>query len=77
MPEFLSSAVTRIEHDPFTLTLHVWFRGNTVRYAFEGVPPHVYRAFCESGSKGRFFQRSIRDRYDLIGKWDELDQTAA
>lgn len=77
MPEFDSSAVSRIEHDPFTGTLLVWFRGGTVRYAYEGVPQRVYRAFCNATSKGAFFQRYIRPRYDLIDKRDEFDQTAA
>ena len=77
MPEFASAAITRIEYDGFTRTLYVWFRGGTVRYAYEGVPGIVYARFCETPSKGLFFQRYIRSRYDMIGKWDELDQTAA
>ena len=77
MPEFSSSAVSRIEYDAFSSTLLVWFRGGTVRYAYEGVPPRVYRAFCGAVSKGWFFQRYVRDRYDLVDKRDELDQTAA
>ena len=77
MPEFASAAVSRLEYDGFTRTLHVWFRGGTVRYSYEGVPPIVYRRFCEAASKGLFFQRHVRPRYDLIGKWDELDQSVA
>ena len=77
MPTFESSAVNRIEYDGFSSTLFVSFRGGTVRYAYEGVPPIVYRRFCEATSKGLFFQRFIRPRYDMIGKWDELDQTVA
>ena len=77
MPEFASDAITRIEHDPFSSTLYVWFRGGTVRYAYEGVPQFVYRRFCNAISKGAFFQRHIRARYDLIEKWDEFDQSAA
>ena len=75
MPEFSSSAVTRIEHDPFTHTLSVWFRGGTMRYAYEGVPSRVYQAFCRATSKGAFFQRYIRGRFDLVDARDELDQT--
>ena len=77
MPEFASTAVTRIEYDAFRRTLFVWFRGADVCYAYEGVPAIVYRRFCEATSKGLFFQRYVRPRYDLIGKWNELDQTAA
>lgn len=77
MPEFASAAIPRIEYDGFTRTLHVWFRSSMTRYSYEGVPPIVYRRFCEATSKGAFFQRHVRPRYDLVAKWDELDQTAA
>lgn len=77
MPEFTSAAISRIEYDGFTRTLFVWFRDGAVRYAYEGVPAIAYRRFCEATSKGLFFQRYIRPRYDLVGRWDELDQTAA
>lgn len=77
MPEFQSDAITRIEYDAFSSTLFVWFRSGTVRYAYEGVPFHIYRRFCNAISKGAFFQRHVRPHFDLIDKWDELDQTAA
>ena len=77
MPEFSSTAVSRLEYDPFRCTLYVWFRGGVHRYAYEGVPVGVYRGFCRAVSKGAFFRDHVRDRYDLIEKWDELDQTAA
>ena len=77
MPEFSSAAVSRIEYDGFRRTLYVWFRGGTVRYAYEGVPEPVYRRFCGAVSKGAFFQRYVRDRYDLVDRTDDLDQTAA
>ena len=77
MPEFASAAVSRLEYDAFRRTLYVWFRGGAHRYAYEGVPPLVYRRFCDATSKGAFFQHYVKDRFDLIEKWDELDQTAA
>ena len=33
-------------------------------YAYADVPPEVHNAFRASGSKGRFFNQEIRDRYD-------------
>ena len=33
-------------------------------YAYANVPPDVHNAFRASGSKGRFFNQEIRDRYD-------------
>ena len=76
MPEFSGGAVSRIEHDPFTRALSVWFRGGTLRYTYEGVPPEVYRAFCRASSRGTFFQRYVRNRFDLVDRRDDLDQTA-
>jgi hypothetical protein len=34
-------------------------------YVYDGVPPDVHDAFRASGSKGRFFNSEIRDRYDF------------
>ena len=33
-------------------------------YAYADVPPDVHNAFRASGSKGRFFNQEIRERYD-------------
>jgi hypothetical protein len=33
------------------------------RYVYEGVPPEVFEAFKAAFSKGSFFNREIRDRY--------------
>ena len=33
-------------------------------YAYADVPPDVHNAFRASGSKGRFFNQEIRDRFD-------------
>jgi len=33
-------------------------------YAYADVPPDVHNALRASGSKGRFFNQEIRDRYD-------------
>jgi hypothetical protein len=36
---------------------------NGRRYRYRGVPQSVYRQLMAAGSKGRYFWRSIRDRY--------------
>ena len=33
-------------------------------YTYADVPPDVHNAFRASGSKGRFFNQEIRDRFD-------------
>jgi hypothetical protein len=57
-----SSSITDIGYDPAHNRLRVRFRSG-VEYRYDLVPASVHRAFVESGSKGRFFSREIRDRY--------------
>ncbi|HEY8615386.1 KTSC domain-containing protein [Phenylobacterium sp.] len=57
-----STAIRHIDYDQASQRLRVRFVSGQ-RYEYEGVPPPVHRSFVESGSKGRFFQAEIRDRY--------------
>lgn len=61
MPLVSSSAITRIEWERGVLS--VWFRSSAQRYDYPGVAEHVYLAFLSAGSKGRFFDLNIKDRY--------------
>ena len=56
------TAIARIDYQPEHGKLFVTF-GDGDEYVYVGVPERVSRAFARSGSKGRFFQRIIRDRY--------------
>ncbi len=67
MPSVISSAIARIEHDPATDDLRVWFHESGGPYTYVGVPAGVYRAFLASPSKGRFFNEEIRDRFSARG----------
>jgi hypothetical protein len=58
-----SSAITRIEYDPKTLVLSIWFTSGGGPYYYYGVPEDVYRRFLAASSKGQFFAEHIRDRY--------------
>lgn len=60
MPHVNSSAITRIEWDNGTLS--IWFR-QSGRYDYYGVPERVYQGFLAAGSKGRYYNDHIRDRY--------------
>lgn len=57
-----STAVQEIDYDAERAKLMVRLSSGE-RYVYVGVPGEVHRSFCESDSKGRFFQAEIRDRY--------------
>lgn len=57
-----STAIHEIDYDPERAKLRVRFVSGE-QYVYVGVPGEVHRSFVEADSKGRFFQREIRDRY--------------
>lgn len=62
MPHVHSSAISRIEYDPRTQVLQIWFH-ETGQYDYYGVPEHLYKAFLAARSKGQFYNDHIRDQY--------------
>lgn len=60
--DFDPTAIRRIRYDEGARKLYVRFVDGG-EYLYVGVPPHVHQAFREADSKGRYFTRSIRDRY--------------
>lgn len=66
MPEVQSSAIRRIEHDPMTQFMDVWFVSGGP-YRFAGVPRAVYESFISASSVGTYYDRHIRDRYQYRG----------
>lgn len=63
MPYVHSTAISRIEYNPKTMVLSIWFVGSGGPYDYYGVPPHIYEAFLHAPSKGQFFNVYIRDQY--------------
>lgn len=63
-----STSIRKIEYDPASKVLSVWFLTSGKRYDYEGVPPATHEQFRRAFSKGRFFSRRIRDhfRYRLV-----------
>ncbi|CAN7346361.1 KTSC domain-containing protein [Caulobacter sp. LjRoot300] len=57
-----STAIRRIDYEPEHGKLFVTFIDGD-EYVYVGVPARVTEAFERAPSKGRFFQRMIRDRY--------------
>jgi hypothetical protein len=58
-----STAISRIDYDAENQTLSVWFRQSGELYRYYEVPRRVYEAFRKAGSRGRFFNHWIKDRY--------------
>lgn len=63
-PAMPSTAVRDIAYDPPSRTLWVTFVPTGKRYAYRSVPLDEYEAFIHAFSKGTYFNRYIRDRYD-------------
>ncbi|HTJ57005.1 MAG TPA: KTSC domain-containing protein [Devosiaceae bacterium] len=58
-----STAILRIRYDAESRTLSVWFVPSGCGYGYLDVPPEIVAAFKAPGSKGRFFNARIRDRF--------------
>lgn len=58
-----SHVIERSTYDSATRTMSVWFRTSGRRYDYEDVPPETYEAYRASFSKGRYFNRFIRNRF--------------
>lgn len=57
-----SSAISAIGYDSATMRMKIQFvQGHT--YDFCGVPSHVFQRLRDAGSKGRYYNDHIGDRY--------------
>jgi hypothetical protein len=63
MPFFNSTAIARAEYGASTRQLQIWFRGGRGPYTYFGVPEQIYVGLLTAPSKGRYFDRFIRDVY--------------
>lgn len=68
-----STSIRKMDYDPTTRTLSVWFVASGKRYDYENVPSDTYAAFRQAFSKGRFFNAFIRNRF----KYHVVDQSDA
>lgn len=60
-----STAISRIAYETKTRTLSIRFRESGELYRYYEVPRRIYEAFIKAGSKGRFFNHYIKDRYQF------------
>jgi len=59
-----STAIEHISYDEAAHELHVKFVGGGT-YTYYAVQKSVYEAFRLSSTKGNFFNKFIKDRYDF------------
>jgi len=64
-----STVVTRFDYDEATRELQVTFSSG-MTYTYYGVPRQVHAAFRDAPSRGQFFNKWIKDRYDF--RWRAL-----
>ena len=57
-----SEVIADRSYDPETRTLFIRFTSGEL-YAYDGVEPETWTALRQAVSKGRFFQKHIRDHY--------------
>ena len=60
----MSTAIRHIHYKPADEELSIWFGPEGRRYKYFGVPEHIYEALRDAASRGRFFNQSIRGRYE-------------
>jgi hypothetical protein len=60
-----SSNIRSIGYDSDSMTLEVEFNSGAV-YQYQGVPQAEYDAVMNAGSKGRYFNASIKNRFPCV-----------
>jgi hypothetical protein len=58
-----SQVIEKAIYNRESQTLDVWFRPSGKRYKYFEVPMEMYDAYNKAFSKGRFFNKFIRDHY--------------
>lgn len=59
-----SSVIKYFSYDEVTKTLKIIFVTNMV-YLYKNVPEKIYKTFKASGSKGRYFNSHIKDKFNF------------
>lgn len=57
-----SSAISAVGYDPVAMRMKVRFTSGGT-YTYCRVPQHIFDGLMSAGSKGAYFDRYIRDRY--------------
>ncbi len=59
-----SSVIKFFSYDAATATLKILFVTDMI-YLYQNVPERVYKMLKASGSKGRYFNRHIKDKFEF------------
>ena len=72
----MSAAIRHIFYKPEIEELSIWFGPERRRYKYSGVPAFIYEALRDAESRGRYFNQSIRGRYEchLASPSERLNQ---
>lgn len=62
LPQVSSSAISFIDYDELSQILTIIFV-KTGKYTYPNFPKSLYEQFLASSSKGKFYNRHIRDKY--------------
>lgn len=57
-----STAIISVGYDPESRKMRIRFKQGRA-YSFCNVPQHVFDKFLSASSKGRYYDRYIKDRY--------------
>ena len=60
----MSAAIRHIHYKPADEELSIWFGPEFRRYKYFGVPEFIYEGLRDADSRGRFFNQSIRGRFE-------------
>jgi KTSC domain len=60
-----STAIGKIDYDAATQSLWIRFVTNGRRYLYSGVPLETADAFRHAFAKGSYFNRHIRDQFEV------------
>ncbi len=60
-----SSNIVSIGYDESSQILEVKFKSGDI-YQYYNVPKDTYKTFMNTGSKGRYLHKYIRDRYKFV-----------
>jgi hypothetical protein len=60
----MSSAIRHMHYKPELEELSIWFAPDGRRYKYFGVPQRIYLALRDSPSRGQYFNRAIKGRFE-------------